>query len=178
MPMGDEKVMSQADIDAMVAVAPEREAAPEEPAPAAAKVEAAPTAKAKAAPANSTSGEERQAPAAPAEDESVQSMVADLAQRVAQMEAAMGKLEELQKTVSDANAILRKQPQDFQSVIDELQEVSDQVEEISEKLRNTPVYDMREVFQCNVCDSHGLCAIRVKCTECGRENWWGWWPKQ
>lgn len=176
--MGDEKVMSQADIDAMVAVAPEREAAPEEPVPAAAKVEPAPTAKAKTAPATSTSREVQQAPAALAEDESVQSMVADLAQRVAKIEAAMGRLEELQKTVRDANTILRKQPQDFQAVIDELQEVSDQVEEISEKLRNTPVYDMREIFQCNVCDSHGLCAIRVKCTECGRENWWGWWPKQ
>ena len=105
-------------------------------------------------------------------------MVADLAQRVAKMEAAMGKLEELQKTVRDANAILRKEPQDFQAVVNELHEVSDQVEEISEKLRNTPVYDMREIFQCNVCDSHGLCAIRVKCTECGRGNWWGWWPTE
>jgi chromosome segregation ATPase len=176
--MDDEKVMSQADIDAMVAVAPEKEAVPEEAAPTAATVEAAPTAKAKAAPATSTSREVRQAPAAPAEDESVQSMVADLAQRVAKMEAAMGKLEELQKTVTDANAILRKQPQDFQAVVNELQEVGDQVQEISEKLRNTPVYDMRELFQCNVCDSHGLCAIRVKCTECGRENWWGWWPTE
>lgn len=105
-------------------------------------------------------------------------MMADLAQRVAKIEAAMGKLEELQKTVRDANAILRKQPQDFQAVVNELHEVSDQVEEIFEKLRNIPVYDMREIFQCNVCDSHGLCAIRVKCTECGRENWWGWWPTE
>lgn len=88
-------------------------------------MEAAPTAKAEAAPVTSTSREVRQAPAAPAEDESVQSMVADLAQRVAKMEAAMGKLEKLQKTVRDANAILRKQPQDFQAVVNELHEVSD-----------------------------------------------------
>ena len=21
-------------------------------------------------------------------------------------------------------------------------------------------------------------AMKVKCTKCGQENWWGWWPKK
>ena len=108
----------------------------------------------------------------------MQSAVADLAQRITKIETAMGRLDQLQKTVTEANAILRKQPRDFQSVVNQLQQLSDEVEEISQNLRSTPVYDMRQIFRCNVCDSHGLCAIRVKCTECGRENWWGWWPEK
>jgi DNA repair exonuclease SbcCD ATPase subunit len=174
--MGDEKVTSQAKKDVLVPLEAEWEAAPAEAAPTAGEAEAAPMATAKAAPAISVPQEEQQTSALPAEDEYVQSTMADLAQRVAKIEAAMGKLEELQKTVRDANTILRKQPRDFQSVVTELQAVSEQVEEISEKLRSTPVYDMGEIFQCNVCHSDGLCAIRVKCTQCGRENWWGWWP--
>ena len=155
--------MSQTEIDTILSLEPEEEAAPAEASPTDAEVEAAPMAEAKAA---------------PTENESVESMVSDLAQRVAKIEAAMGRLEELQKTVKDATAILRKQPRDFQSVVNELQEVSAQVEEISEKLRSTPVYDIGESFQCNVCGSHGLVAIRVKCTGCEQENWWGWWSEE
>ena len=61
---------------------------------------------------------------------------------------------------------------------DQLQEVYKQIEDISGKLRSTLGYDIGETFKCNACDSEGLVAIRVKCTECDRENWWGWWPSE
>jgi len=30
-------------------------------------------------------------------------------------------------------------------------------------------------FECE-CGARGFVAMKVKCTECGRGDWWGWWP--
>ncbi len=61
---------------------------------------------------------------------------------------------------------------------DQLKELSEQVQSILEKLQSTAGYDIGQAFRCNSCYSQGMVAIRVKCTECGRENWWGWWPEK
>jgi|GEM_PF-1710643 len=199
--MADETVVSQAEVDALLTASgqeagaaaspmqpetaeghPHPEARPVAAAKAngktAALAEAEPAGAAKAGPAPSTPSEVPQSPQASVELEAVQSTMADLAQRLAKVEAAVGAFDQMQKTVTEANAILRKQPRDFQSVIDELQQVRAQVEEMAGKLRSTPTYDIAETFQCNSCDSKGLVAIQVKCTECGREKWWGWWPNE
>jgi len=199
--MADKTTMSQAEIDALLTpfgqaagtaarptpaetaeADPHAEARPvaaaNDKAQTAAVAEAEPAAAAKAAPAPSTPPEAPQAPQASVALEAVQSTVADLAERLAKIEAAMGALDQLQKTVTEANAIIRKKPQDLQSVANRLQDVTEQVEETARKLRSTPTYNIGEIFQCNSCDSKGLVAIQVKCTECGREKWWGWWPKE
>jgi len=154
-------MISQAEIDAMVAAVPKKEAAPAEAE--------------KPDHAHPTPQEASPTPASPDEIEPLHAIVADLAQRLAKIEAAMGNLDQLQKTVVEANAIIRQQPQDFQAVVNQLQEFSAQVEDISAKLRSTLGYNIGDIFRCNSCDSKGLVAIRVKCTECGQENWWGWW---
>ena len=105
-------------------------------------------------------------------------MVADLTQRLTKVETALGSLDQLKETVTEANAFIRQQPQNLQSIVNQLQELSEQVEDISAKLDNTLGYNIGEIFQCNSCDSQSLVAIRVKCTQCERENWWGWWPKK
>ncbi len=205
--MADKKTMSQAEIDALLTASGQAAGTAARPTPAetaeadphaearpvaaanakaqtAAVAEAEPAAAAKAAPPPSTPPEAPQAPQAPQAPrasvalEAVQSTVADLAERLAKIEAAMGALDQLQKTVTEANAIIRKKPQDLQSVANRLQDVTEQVEETARKLRSTPTYNIGEIFQCNSCDSEGLVAIQVKCTECGREKWWGWWPKE
>ena len=210
--MADEKVISQADIDAMLATDPKEEAAPAEPTMAAAlQVAAKAVSQAKAAQVEAKAQEEALSPdtgatvaqtratptatekvmkAAPAPSVARQtpttietngevgSIVDDLAKRVGRIEKVLGGLDQLQKTVIEANDIIRQHPQDFQSAVNQLQELNEQVEDISVKLRSTLGYDIGEIFQCNCCDSKNLVAIRVKCTDCGQENWWGWWSKE
>lgn len=36
---------------------------------------------------------------------------------------------------------------------------------------------MNQMFLCNSCQSQGLVAFSAKCTKCGKQTWWGWWPK-
>jgi len=36
---------------------------------------------------------------------------------------------------------------------------------------------MNQVFRCDSCESQGLVAYSTKCTKCGKQTWWGWWPE-
>jgi hypothetical protein len=36
---------------------------------------------------------------------------------------------------------------------------------------------MNQMFLCDSCNSQGLVAFSAKCTKCGKQTWWGWWPK-
>ena len=193
--MGSEKVMSQADIDALVAAAPEREAPP---AGAAATAEQAATAseetpaaapEPRAEPTTHEKAKEVQAPpvprtareatpsTAPRELESLRTTVADLMRRVQKIEAALSILEQVEKTMAEAKALAQQTPLASQDMANQLQTMSNQLEDISAKLLNTPSYDIGGMFQCKSCNSEGFVAIRVKCTDCGEERWWGWWPQ-
>jgi hypothetical protein len=44
-------------------------------------------------------------------------------------------------------------------------------------LDGTPALGLRRCFKCD-CGASGFVAVRIKCTKCGRETWWGWFPKQ
>jgi len=44
-------------------------------------------------------------------------------------------------------------------------------------LDNTPLHNLRESFSCE-CRTSGMVAVHIKCTNCGKETWRGWWPKK
>lgn len=146
---GDNAVLTQADIDAMLSDSP----------PSRAHAAAAP---AKAAP---------QAPTAAAPSPQVTQVVAvpgttaagDLEQRVAKLEAALGG-GQLQAQV--------------QALAQQLQALQSQVNEVLQHLPNTLGYGARASFQCGACSAQGLIAARVLCTHCGTETSIGWWPQQ
>lgn len=189
--MADEKVLSYADIDAMVSTSVPEEvlsgtageptqqpATPADETKTAPKAKAAPAGKAKSAPASPSSHEVPHMPASPNDIESLRAILVDLAKRIAKIEAAMVKSKQLEKTIAEAKAMANQPPKDFQAMADQLEELSEQVQGILEKLQSTAGYDIGKAFRCNSCYSQGMVAIRVKCTECGRENWWGWWPEK
>ena len=55
--------------------------------------------------------------------------------------------------------------------------MSEQMEEICDNLRFSLGYGAAKIFRCSECDAKGTVAIHVKCTQCGEENWMGWWPE-
>lgn len=192
--MADEKVFSQADIDVDVdestsvpadtassvtdVESPKNQAAPASESKTAQKVQTVSVGTAKSAPARSSSHEVPRA-VSPDDVESMHAILIDLAKRVAKLEAAIVKSQQIERTIAEAKATMANQPpQDFQTVVSQLQELCARVDGISEKLQSTAGYDIGKIFRCNSCDSQGTVAMRVKCTDCGRENWWGWWPKK
>jgi hypothetical protein len=151
--MTDEYVLSQADIDAMVAKgsgvnsAPVEAVANEGPVKVQkvteslsniksipAKRDTSPAPKA-AGPTTFQDSKPRQA-ASPSEVEALRNTVAELTNRINRMEAAM-----------------LKSQKSFRC-------------------------DIKNNFNCGHCHSQGKVAMYLKCTSCGEEQWVGWWPQR
>jgi hypothetical protein len=51
------------------------------------------------------------------------------------------------------------------------------IDALEDKLSGDPLSGAKYQFTCNSCGSKGWIAAAIKCTKCGRENYFGWWPK-
>jgi small-conductance mechanosensitive channel len=157
-------VLSQDNIDALVsatggsdgetaapAAAPPTQAAPPPAAPAAEPAAADPD----PAPASGAGGP----------------TLADVAQRLAKLEATVAKLSQ--------NGGAGGQPDaKVQALTKQLQALNGRVNEILQHLPNTLGYGARATFQCGACSAQGMIASHVMCTQCGTETVIGWWPQQ
>jgi hypothetical protein len=106
------------------------------------------------------------------EIQSLAQQISDLSARLAKIEASIGKIESRSQSFGEVSM-----PQ-IKSAVQQMKNVSSQVEIITEGLRGTAGYNLNKTFKCSSCKSTGVVAIKVKCTQCGQENWWGWWPKK
>ncbi len=157
-PDNENAVMSQQDIDAMVSSA--SDIGGEAPAPAQAPV-ARPAAE--AAPGVRTEA----AATAPGPDSPA---LADVAQRLARLEAAVAR-------ISQGGSGSGQLAANVQELAQQLQAVTSQVNEIVQYLPNTLGYGVRSSFQCGSCGAQGLVATPVTCTHCGTQTAIGWWPQ-
>ena len=51
------------------------------------------------------------------------------------------------------------------------------LEELQNWLDGTPALGLKHRFKCR-CGASGFIALHIRCTKCGRETWWGWFPKE
>ena len=73
---------------------------------------------------------------------------------------------------------LERRLQQLQTRVDEeLQKLVDAVQQIENRIKGTPALGLKDEFRCS-CGASGFVAIGIKCTQCGRETYWGWWPKK
>jgi chromosome segregation ATPase len=94
-----------------------------------------------------------------------------LTERLANVEATTDKFEQYRKAFETA-LMANRQLQLAQS-----QTVNTQLKTITQGLRNTLGYDIKKNFKCDACGADGAVALKIRCTHCEKENWWGWWPK-
>lgn len=50
--------------------------------------------------------------------------------------------------------------------------------DVQSEVSGNPLSGAKDQITCNGCGSKGCIAARIKCTKCGRETYWGWWPKK
>lgn len=170
-----DKVLSQEEIDAMLnggsigggdSAAAESPAPEEPPAPAAPPpVAAAPPPPVAAAPAAGI-------------DANTQALINGLLQRVENLEAGAQRMAQMEQSLADANATISQMKEEFESVSSQIQLVSGRMEGILQNLKGTMGYRAQKTFVCNKCETRGEVATQVRCTHCGQNNWWGWWPKK
>ncbi len=111
-----------------------------------------------------------QDPALPA----LQATVNGLAQQMARLEASVAQLGN--GGGGDTTAAVRQMSQRLDGITRQLKKMDGRVGTISKSLEATPDYAARKEFTCSSCGSHGFLAVPMKCTGCGHEGWWGWWP--
>lgn len=187
MDEADGRTLSQNEIDAMLnASKPKSDppphaqaAAPPPPAPQAAPPPPAPEPQAAApAPVPAAVPQAAAPPAVAAAPGLDPAVAADLAQRLATVEAAMGRIDQLEASLAAVQATGGPKAQEFQAVVNQLKKVSGQAESMMQGLQNTPGYGTRKNFQCKSCGTQGMIVSLVRCSKCGTEKWLGWWPQR
>ena len=96
----------------------------------------------------------------------------DLRARLSKLEVAVLSLE---NQAGSPGAVARD---GAKNALLQINNVAKQIEVLTEGLRTTPDYNLGKTFNCTSCNATGTIAIKVRCTACGKENWWGYWPKK
>ena len=173
-----EKVLSQADVDALVALVPDapRAAAPpvspqpvpaEKPQPAAAE------------PVRS-SVSVHESPALhnvpSSEISALQKTVADLTRQVSKFADTAQRIDLLEEKTAQLAQIIQHSAHNDRPSGEQITEIQTQLCDLSERLHQR--HELREDFECQHCQSKGTVAFLTKCTACGQERWFGWWPRK
>ena len=90
-----------------------------------------------------------------------------LTERIDRLEAALG----------ESNNNMMQMRQEFQTLATQVQLMGSRMEGVLDNLKSTLGYRAQKTFTCAACEVDGNVAAKVQCTNCGKENWWGWWPQ-
>ena len=92
------------------------------------------------------------------------------------LEAALERKAQLERGLAETNSGAMHIHQNIQATARQDQVVNSRVESILSNLKVTLGYRAKTVYVRASCHSKGKVAARVQCTQCGQDNWWGWWP--
>jgi len=101
--------------------------------------------------------------------------IADLTAEVNKLSAALQTVSQLEEKVRQLEAAVKNGPESTRTLKERIDRISAALEAGG---ANKPDYGFLEAFRCSHCRTKGNVAIYVKCTNCGKENWMGWWPEK
>lgn len=80
--------------------------------------------------------------------------------------------------VSELKTAVQNLSQHLQQLMTQVQATAQEVKVIKKGLEGTVGYAIKDTFECQYCGSQGYVVGLVKCTDCGEEDWWGWYPPE
>lgn len=105
--------------------------------------------------------------------------VAEIVARLDKLEETVRRLEQLEARVERLSAFSGRGGQNTLPVQDDIiQDLKTRIAELEGNLKAIPLYGLRKTFKCDSCGAGSYVAALIKCTTCGKERWWGWWPKK
>jgi hypothetical protein len=194
----DEKVLSQADVDALVALVPDAPRAAAPPPPPPPPPQAAPppapvppvTVNIRTAPVERPAPPAETARANPpaAHGSSVGSVslseilvlkktVDDLSRQVNKFANTAQRLDALEERIGELAFSLERTSHNVQPAGKEITAIQNELRQLSRLLDDRP-HELKDDFLCEHCQAQGTMAVMTKCTSCGREGWFGWWPRK
>jgi hypothetical protein len=73
-------------------------------------------------------------------------------------------------------ASLESEIKELETRVEVLEAIGRDLESMEARLDGTPALGIRSRFTCS-CGASGFVALHIQCTKCGKETWWGWFPK-
>ena len=67
--------------------------------------------------------------------------------------------------------------QQLESRVEVLETIVAELYDMENRLDGTPALGLKQRFKCD-CGASGFVALHIQCTKCGKETWWGWFPKE
>jgi hypothetical protein len=101
--------------------------------------------------------------------------VTGISQQLQQINASIKRLDVLEKKIINLEKVLEKNQQ-TPDLSPRIAQLNEEFKNIVLNLKGTPGYGVRRSFTCEKCHDHGHVAEMFRCTRCGHERWYGWWP--
>ncbi len=103
--------------------------------------------------------------------------IAELSKQLNQINAAIKRLDGFEQKLGDLTAKVESNLEPAQTA-QKVQKLNDELKKIALNLKGTPGYGIKNNFDCEKCSDHGHVAVMFRCTKCGHERWYGWWPEK
>jgi len=100
-----------------------------------------------------------------------------LTKQLGQITGALKRLDAVEKKLGDLTAKVENNRESAQTA-QRVQKLNDELKKIPVNLKGTPGYGIKHTFDCEKCSDHGHVAVMFRCTNCGHERWYGWWPEK
>lgn len=91
------------------------------------------------------------------------------------IESLENRIKHLETQIANIESASQPAPQDLKPLVDYVKELDAQLKSILNGLQKSVGYNLGQNFRCKSCGAQGFVAIPVRCTNCGKESWWGWW---
>jgi protein gp37 len=82
----------------------------------------------------------------------------------------------IEPLIGEISEIAKTSPKAFRAMGSRIDEIYGMLESMRREKNESDEERIRDQFRCVNCKSEKLVAIHVKCTNCGMENWMGWFP--
>ena len=96
--------------------------------------------------------------------------------RLDKLEEAVVKIGHQEGTPADLSSSVKQVQQDIQTLVGHIQAMNTKIETVVAGLGGTVGYAAHDNFQCKNCQAKGTVAAELSCTSCGTKSWWGWFP--
>ncbi len=83
-----------------------------------------------------------------------------------------------EKTLVEITAAIKELQQNVQAITAYLQSLRNEVDTNRQNAQASPAHGLHKTFVCKSCETQGMVATAIRCTQCGWEGWWGWYPPQ
>jgi hypothetical protein len=103
--------------------------------------------------------------------------VDDLTKQVNKFANTAQRLDAMEERIGELAFKIERSSYNVQPGREEIAQIRNELRELAREANHRP-QGLQDEFLCEHCKAKGTMAVFTKCTSCGREGWFGWWPRK